>query len=239
MIWTSKPMVNLTQLTSFYLGQSTSRSTKSLPLSQHRCCPDPLSCLNWLVNWKGHLVTRVQNLLKASEWPSPIPRLTWLNWKHLQTLSLRKHFETYCFRKHAETFYLTLIHFVSLSVIDPVPYPNHHGQLPRSVQALEECIDLLNVQFGACELVKLDAAALRNGDTADAEKLMFPVYVFDQLWTDVGCFSLSWQWGWLGWSATVIISNYLIITCDDHWWPYTQSSQSISRWYSPSKIEPE
>lgn len=43
----------------------------------------------------------------------------------------------------------------------------------RSVQALEDCIEILNTQYSTCELVKLDAVALRSADTPDVERVPF------------------------------------------------------------------
>ena len=42
--------------------------------------------------------------------------------------------------------------------------------LLRSVQALEDSIEILNTQFSTCELIKLDAAVLREGGIPDSER---------------------------------------------------------------------
>jgi hypothetical protein len=38
------------------------------------------------------------------------------------------------------------------------------------VQALEDSIEILNTQFSTCELIKLDAAVLREGGIPDSER---------------------------------------------------------------------
>ena len=123
-----------------------SRSSASLWPSHHHWWIDRPSFLIWLPNWKWSLEIRMRNLLMESVFPSPIPSYSYDGWTlNLRTCQVR-----------------TL-----LNSLDCWSHP-----FLRAVRLLDESIEILNDQFGACELVKLDAAVLKT-NAPDGEKQSF------------------------------------------------------------------